>query len=102
MDHEIPNLERRGRLGRLDDFDQRLFAKARIAGAYINVVSKWCMKGISFDAEFLDPASGPSHHISIVVIKMRGKGTNLNDIKTAPTDRFQTIKDAMLGETTGG
>jgi hypothetical protein len=37
-----------------------------------------------------------------VEVKMRGEGTDLNDVKTASTDRFQTVKDTIMGKTTGG
>jgi hypothetical protein len=33
---------------------------------------------------------------------MRGERANLNDVKTATADRFQTIKYTIPGKTTGG
>jgi hypothetical protein len=100
VNHEISDLEHRGRLGRLENFDQRLFAETRIAGTYINGIRKWRMKRISFHTELLNPARGTSHRIDVMVVKVRGEGTNLNDVETSPTDRFQTIKDTILVKTT--
>ena len=37
MNHEISNLEYRGRLGSLKDFDQRLFAETRIASGFDSI-----------------------------------------------------------------
>ena len=102
MDHEISHLERRGRLGCSEDFDQRLFAETCITRTNINVVSKRRVKRIGFDAELLDSASGLGHHIGVVVIKMRRERTNLNDVKTAFANCFQAAKDVLLGKTTGG
>jgi hypothetical protein len=89
---------------RSDDFDKRLFAKIPITGAYINVVSKWRVKGICLHTQFYGPMGGLSPLGFVAAQNPNSHQSTINPqkIQMNPEEILATLKECGRRLPSGG